>query len=160
MAAHVERPVIFPLSNPTSRSEADPADLNNWTNEKAIIGTGSPFSHIIKQEQTFRVDQTNNCYIFPGMGLGLIAVQATRVTEKMFMEAAKALADCSPAKTDPKANLLPPLTDIQEVSLQVALAVAKEALAEKLADFTDFTDLEAQIRAMMWTPEYLPYKKW
>ncbi len=159
MATHVERPVIFPLSNPTSRSEADPTDLMNWTNEKAVIGTGSPFGNIIKQGQSFRVDQTNNCYIFPGMGLGLIAVQATRVTEKMFMEAAKALADCSPAKTDPKANLLPPLTEIREVSLQVAMAVAKEAIAEKIADFTDFADLETHIRGMMWAPAYLAYKK-
>ncbi len=159
MAVHVEQPVIFPLSNPTSRSEADPTDLMNWTNEKAVIGTGSPFGNIIKQGQSFRVDQTNNCYIFPGMGLGLIAVQATHVTEKMFMEAAKALANCSPAKIDPKANLLPPLTEIREVSLHVAMAVAKEAIAEKIAGFTDFADLETHIRGIMWVPEYLPYKK-
>jgi malate dehydrogenase (oxaloacetate-decarboxylating) len=159
MAVHVERPVIFPLSNPTSRSEAHPTDLMNWTNEQAVIGTGSPFGEIIKQGQPFRVDQTNNCYIFPGMGLGLIAVQAKRVTEKMFMAAAKALADCSPAKTDPKANLLPPLTEIREVSLRVAVSVAKEALAEQLADFTDFSDLEAHIRQQMWEAVYLPYQK-
>lgn len=159
MATHVEQPVIFPLSNPTHRSEADPTDLMKWTNEKAIIGTGSPFANILKQGQSFRVDQTNNCYIFPGMGLGLTAVQATRVTEKMFMAAAKALANCSPAKTDPKANLLPPLTEIREISLQVAVAVAKEALSEHLAQSTDFTDLETYIRGLMWKPMYLPYKK-
>lgn len=159
MAVHVERPVIFPLSNPTSRSEANPMDLMNWTNETAVIGTGSPFGEIIKQGQPFRVDQTNNCYIFPGMGLGLIAVQATRVTDKMFMAAAKALADCSPAKIDPKANLLPPLTEIREVSLRVAIAVATEALSENIANFTDFSDLETHIRGMMWEPVYLPYRK-
>lgn len=159
MATHVERPVIFPLSNPTSRSEANPTDLMNWTHDKAVIGTGSPFDNMIKQGESFRVDQTNNCYIFPGMGLGLIAVQATHVTEKMFMESAKALANCSPAKTDPKANLLPPLTEIREVSLKVAIAVAKEAITEKIANFTDFDDLETHIRTLMWIPEYLPYQK-
>jgi len=160
MAIHVERPVIFPLSNPTSRSEANPTDLMNWTNEKAVIGTGSPFGEMIKQGNPFRVDQTNNCYIFPGMGLGLIAVKARRVTEKMFMAAAKALADCSPAKADPTANLLPPLTTIRDVSLQVAVAVAQEAVAEGIADFTEYRDLETHIHEMMWMPEYLPYKKW
>jgi malate dehydrogenase (oxaloacetate-decarboxylating) len=160
MAAHVERPIIFPLSNPTHRSEAHPADLMRWTDEKAVIGTGSPFGEIIKQEQSWRVDQTNNCYIFPGIGLGLIAVQATRVTEKMLMAAAKALADCSPAKTNLNANLLPPLTEIREVSLRVAVAVAKEAITNNIANVADITDLETYIRNRMWTPEYLPYKKW
>lgn len=160
MAIHVERPVIFPLSNPTSRSEANPIDLMNWTNEKAVIGTGSPFGEMIKQGNSFRVDQTNNCYIFPGMGLGLIAVKAQRVTEKMFMAAAKALADCSPAKADPTANLLPPLTTIRNISLRVAIAVAQEAVAEGIADYTEYNDLETYIREMMWIPEYLPYKKW
>lgn len=160
MATHVERPVIFPLSNPTSRSEANPTDLMNWTNEKAVIGTGSPFGEMIKQGKPWRVDQTNNCYIFPGMGLGLVAVKARRVTDKMFMAAAKALADCSPAKTDPTANLLPPLTAIRDVSLQVAVAAAQEAVTEGIADFTEYKDLETHIRDMMWVPEYLPYKKW
>ncbi|MCD6040228.1 MAG: maeA 2 [Gammaproteobacteria bacterium] len=160
MANYIKQPVIFPLSNPTSHSEADPADLMNWTHGKAIIGTGSPFADIIKEGKSWRVDQTNNCYIFPGMGLGLVAVKSRRVTEKMFMVAAKALADCSPAKIDPKANLLPPLTEIRHVSLQVAIAVAQEAIKEGLADFTDYTDLEAHIRKIMWVPEYLPYKKW
>ena len=160
MAAHVEQPIIFPLSNPTHRSEATPADLIQWTSGKAIIGTGSPFENIIKQGKPWRVDQTNNCYIFPGIGLGLTAVQATRVTQKMFMAAATALAECSPAKTNPAANLLPPLTHLREVSLRVAIAVAKEALADNKAGFTDFPDLEAYIRDSMWVPVYLPYKKY
>lgn len=159
MAAHVERPVIFPLSNPTERSEATPADLMKWTREKAIIGTGSPFKDMTKHGKPFRVDQTNNCYIFPGLGLGLIAVNAKLITEAMFMTAAKALAECSPAKIDPEANLLPPLNDIREVSFKVALAVAKEAIASGLADVDSTENLENRIRGLMWKPEYLPYKK-
>ncbi len=159
MAAKVERPVIFPLSNPPSRCEASPSDIVRWTNDKAVIGTGSPFADIIKNGKPFRFDQTNNCYIFPGMGLGLIAVKSKRVTDKMFMVAAKALAEASPSKLDKNANLLPPLTKIREVSFQVALAVAKEAVAEGLAAVDIQGDLEQRIRHYVWTPEYLPYKK-
>lgn len=159
MATHVERPVIFPLSNPTARSEAVPSDLIKWTNGKAIIGTGSPFGTIIKNGNPFRVDQTNNCYIFPGLGLGLIASQATHVTDSMFMAAAKALANCSPAKLDPEANLLPPLSQIREVSLAVAVAVAKNAVESGLGTLNSTEDIEKIIRDMMWIPEYLPYKK-
>jgi malate dehydrogenase (oxaloacetate-decarboxylating) len=159
MAAHVERPIIFPLSNPTARSEAIPADLMKWTNDRAIIGTGSPFPDVIKNGRPFRVDQTNNCYIFPGIGLGLIATKAKTVSDRMFMAAAKALAECSPTKFDTSANLLPPLTEIRHVSLQVAAAIAKEAMASGLARVTLKDDVEHHIRSMMWIPEYLDYQK-
>ena len=159
MAAHVERPVIFPLSNPTSRSEAVPSDLMKWTNGKAIIGTGSPFGDIQRNGKPFRVDQTNNSYIFPGVGLGLIAMQAQRVTDIMLMKAAHALAECSPALSNPDANLLPPLSEIRQVSLKVAVAVAKEVIASGLAGISPPADLEKYIQDFMWTPEYLPYKK-
>ncbi|MBY0545424.1 MAG: NAD-dependent malic enzyme [Gammaproteobacteria bacterium] len=159
MAKNIARPIIFPLSNPTSRCEAIPADLMNWTNERSVIGTGSPFGNITKNGKQFRVDQTNNCYIFPGMGLGLIAVKAKLVTDKMFMAAAKALAAASPAKSDPEANLLPPLHTIREVSYQVAFAVAKEAVTTGLANPLNDQEIEAAIRKKMWFPEYLPYRK-
>ena len=159
MAAHVDQPIIFPLSNPTARSEATPNDLMRWTEERAIVGTGSPFSNITKNGKEFRVDQTNNCYIFPGMGLGLIAVKARHVTENMFMAAAKVLASCSPAKQDPTANLLPALTDIRQVSFQVAVAVAKEAIQAGLAGHQPSEDLEKYIQNMMWAPEYMTYRK-
>jgi malate dehydrogenase (oxaloacetate-decarboxylating) len=158
MAKSTARPVIFPLSNPTSRSEATPSDLFKWTEGRAIIGTGSPFPEIVKNGKPFRIDQTNNAYIFPGMGLGLIVCKARHVTDRMFMAAAKALADCSPAKTNPEANLLPPLTQIREVSFQVALAVAKEAIASGEAQATP-SHLEQAIKTKMWAPAYLPYKK-
>lgn len=159
MATHVERPIIFPLSNPTSLSEATPTQLMQWTNEKVVIGTGSPFPPITKNGQTFRVDQTNNCYIFPGMGLGLIAVKARRITDDMFMAAAKALAETSPAKTNSHANLLAPLSDIRKVSLRVAIAVAKEAIKAQLAEAVPTEDLEKHILDYMWQPVYLPYKR-
>lgn len=159
MASHVDRPIIFPLSNPTSRSEATPTDLMTWTNGRVVMGTGSPFANIIKDGQTFRVDQTNNAYIFPGMGLGIIAVKAKHVTDKMFMAAAIALANCSPAKQNPKANLLPPLADIRKVSFDVALAVAKEAVTAGLAEKYTTEQLQKLIHDHMWTPDYLPYKK-
>jgi malate dehydrogenase (oxaloacetate-decarboxylating) len=158
MAAHVERPIIFPLSNPTTRSEALPQDLLRWTNEQAIIGTGSPFGNVQKNGQLFRIDQTNNCYIFPGMGLGLITVKAKRVTSAMFMAAAKALANCSPAKKNANANLLPPLTEIRTVSLQVAIAVAKEAISSGFTEFDSTINLEKHIENNMWIPEYLSYE--
>jgi malate dehydrogenase (oxaloacetate-decarboxylating) len=159
MATHVERPIIFPLSNPQSNCEASPSDLMKWTNEKVIIGTGSPFGEIKKHGKSFRVDQTNNCYIFPGMGLGLTAVKATSVTDHMFMIAAKKLAECSPTKIDPETNLLPPLNEIRDVSFKIAVATAEEALKTGLATLPSDTHLEKYIQEKMWIPEYLPYKR-
>lgn len=159
MASHVKKPIIMPLSNPISRSEAIPSDLLKWTNNQAVIGTGSPFSDVIRDGKPFRVDQTNNVYIFPGMGLGLIAVKAKLVTDKMFMAAAKALASCSPAKLNPNANLLPSLDTVREVSYQVALAVAKEAINSDLADYMTDEQLAEGIQKYIWEPVYTPYRK-
>ncbi|HSW68815.1 MAG TPA: NAD-dependent malic enzyme [Gammaproteobacteria bacterium] len=159
MAKYVERPIIFPLSNPTSRSEAVPSDLLKWSDDRAIIGTGSPFEAVKKAGKTWRVDQTNNCYIFPGMGLGLIAVKAKMVTDTMFMRAAKALAECSPVHENPENNLLPALINIRKVSLHVAKAVAEEALHEGLANFIPPENLSEYLKNYMWKPEYMPYMK-
>lgn len=150
MAQLNKRPMIFPLSNPTSCAEAVPSDLLKWTNEKAIVGTGSPFPDI---------DQVNNAYIFPGVGLGVIASQATKVSDAMFLAAAKALADSSPIKENPEKSLLPPLTKLREVSFHVALLVAKEAVQSGLAPFKSSQELEQAIHDTMWQPQYIPYKK-
>lgn len=158
MASNVDRPIIFPLSNPTSKSEAVPEDLLKWTDGKAIIGTGSPFGTVQKHGKSFRIDQTNNSYIFPGMGLGIVAVGSKRVTDSMFMAAARALAEASPSKTDPEANLLPLISKIREISFDVALAVAKTAVQEGYSD-CPLDEIEERIRKKMWTPEYIPYKK-
>lgn len=159
MASHVAKPVIFPLSNPTSCSEAVPEDLITWTNNQVVIGTGSPFAPVSRNGVTTRIDQTNNAYIFPGMGLGLIAVEATHVSDKMFMIAAKALAACSPTLKDPTANLLPPLNEIRDVSLHVALAVAKEAVASGFAAPKTDEEIENAVHANVWEPAYLPYRR-
>ncbi len=159
MAAAVHRPVIFPLSTPTSRAEATPADLMAWTEERAVIGTGSPFPPLLVGGVAKRVDQTNNSYIFPGLGLGALAVQARRVSDGMLMAAARALADCSPARRNPRANLLPPVSDLRDVSLRVAHAVALQARKEGLTEPMDAGDMFRLIRDKMWTPTYHPYRR-
>jgi malate dehydrogenase (oxaloacetate-decarboxylating) len=159
MAQGVGRPIIFPLSNPTSRSEATPADLIAWTEGRAVIGTGSPFPPIERKGVKFKIDQTNNAYIFPGVGLGAIASRARRITDTMFMAAAKALAGISPARTLAEDNLLPPVTSLREVAFEVARAVALQALRERLADGMTSDGVDEAIRARIWTPRYLPYRR-
>ena len=158
MAAAVERPVIFPLSNPTSRSEAAPADLMKWTNGRALIGTGSPFAAVGWNGRQVPVDQTNNSYIFPGMGSGILAVSARRVTDAMFMAAAKCLAELSPARSGKSERLLPPVSELRSVSFAVAKAVALQAIDVGVAGQLDEQTLESRIRANIWEPVYLSYR--
>jgi malate dehydrogenase (oxaloacetate-decarboxylating) len=159
MAARVRRPIIFPLSNPTERSEATPADLLAWTEGRAVVGTGSPFPPVTRDGRTFRIDQTNNAYVYPGIGLGVIAVEARTVTEGMFLAAARTVADLSPAKHDPRGNLLPPLGELRNVSRQVAIAVAKQAVSEGLANLEGGEDVARRIEAKTWEPAYAPYHR-
>jgi len=133
MAQQNRRPVIFPLSNPTSRAEATPQDIETWTEGSAVVSTGSPFPPLTRDGAKFRVDQTNNSYVFPGVGLGVIAARARRVSDQMFMAAATALAAASPARGNPKANLLPPVASLRDTAAAVALAVALQAHKEGLA---------------------------
>lgn len=159
MAANAERPVIFPLSNPTSNSEAAPEDLLAWSGGRAIVGTGSPFPPVIDAAGAARkVDQTNNSYIFPGVGLGVLAVSARRVTDRMFESAARALAEISPARATPQATLLPPVTQLRAVAAVVARAVARAAREEGLCPPYDDTQIDARIEAKMWRPAYRPYR--
>jgi len=159
MGDRVRRPVIFPLSNPTERAEATPHDILEWTEGRAVIGTGSPFPAIQREGHTFRIDQTNNAYVYPGIGLGAIAAKAPRISDGMFLEAARVIAAMSPAKHDPQANLLPPLTEIRELSFHVAVAVAKRAQADGLADPTSDAELTNAVRAKMWEPVYAQYRR-
>ncbi len=154
MASHVERPVIFPLSNPTSRAEATPADLLAWTDGRALIATGSPFEPVEFKGQTHTIAQCNNSYIFPAMGLGILAVSAERVTDNMFMAAAKALKECSPALSDRCASLLPPLHTIRDAARRIGAAVAKQAQLDGVADARSDKELEDCIAQTMWTPDY------
>lgn len=158
MCKHTAMPIIFPLSNPTTRSEAHPADVLLWSEGRAIVGTGSPYADVEVLGRTKRIDQTNNCYIFPGLGLGLTAVKATVVTDGMLLAASRALAGTSPAQQDKLANLLPPISEVHSVSLTVACAVAKQAILEKHAAYIPEGSLEAHISSLMWQPKYLPYR--
>ena len=157
MAEGVERPIIFPLSNPTSRAEATPEDLMRWTNARVIVGTGSPFPPVKWKDRLIPVDQTNNSYIFPGLGLGVLAANARRITDAMFMAAAKALAELSPAKTG--GRLLPPVSELRAVALAVATAVARQAQIDGVAPATASEGLAERIRAQMWEPVYHPYRR-
>jgi malate dehydrogenase (oxaloacetate-decarboxylating) len=159
MAECNKRPIIFPLSNPTSRAEAVPADIEAWTEGRALIGVGSPFPPITRDGSRFKIDQTNNSYIFPGVGLGALAVGARRVSDGMFMAAAKALASSSPARDNPKHNLLPPVSALREVAVTVALAVALQAHKEGLVSDVPTDQIEQRIRAKVWTPRYVPYRR-
>jgi malate dehydrogenase (oxaloacetate-decarboxylating) len=159
MAEFTHQPIIFPLSNPTSRCEATPTDIFDWTHGRAVVGTGSPFPPVVKDGIELRVDQTNNAYVFPGIGLGSIAVEARRISDGMLMAAARALAGTSPSRLDPKANLLPPVAQLREVSYHVALAVALQAQAEGLAEPKSADEVEAMVKAKMWTPVYRSYRR-
>ena len=159
MAEHVQRPVIFPLSNPTERAEATPRDIDAWTQGRAVIGTGSPFPPLKRDGKEFRVDQTNNAYVYPGIGLGAIAADARRISDGMILAAARTIADLSPAKHDPNANLLAPLVEIRRLSFHVAIAVAKQAQAEGLAAPLSEEAVAAAVRGKMWQPLYASYRR-
>ncbi len=154
MAAHVDRPIIFPLSNPTSRAEATPADLLTWTDGKALVATGSPFDPVKYGKKEYTIAQCNNSYIFPAMGLAIRSVGASRVVDEMFMAAGLALREVSPALKDPKASLLPHLEDMRSVSLHIARAVAAEAVRQGVADSIPEDEIEKRLQQTMWTPEY------
>lgn len=156
MAKHVERPVIFPLSNPTSKSEAVPADLINWTDGRALIATGSPFQPVQFNDQSISIGQCNNAFVFPGVGLGVVASGARRVTNEMFVAAARALAEFSPALDDPAAPLYPALEGVRGMSRCVALAVAAEACRLDLARISR-PEIKDRIAAKMWSPRYARY---
>jgi malate dehydrogenase (oxaloacetate-decarboxylating) len=152
MAAHVERPVIMPLSNPTSKAEAVPADLLAWTDGRALVATGSPFDPVVHDETTYRIAQANNALVFPGLGLGVAVARARRVSDAMLAAAADAVAGLSDA-TRPGAALLPPVDNLREVSATVAVAVARAAAADGLAEVA-LDDPIQQVHQAMWQPEY------
>lgn len=157
MSGHVERPVIFPLSNPTSKSEATPFDLLNWTGGRALIATGSPFPPISHNGRLITIGLCNNAFIFPGVGLGVIAAGARRVTDTMFSAAARVLSEFSPALSDSNGPLFPPLERVREISYRVALAVGAEAGQAGLTSIK-FDSLERAVTNKMWTPQYVPLK--
>jgi malate dehydrogenase (oxaloacetate-decarboxylating) len=152
MATHVDRPVIMPLSNPTSKAEAVPADLIAWTDGRALVATGSPFDPVVHNGTTYRIAQANNALVFPGLGLGVAVARASRVSDPMLAAAADAVAGLSDATTR-GAPLLPLVDNLREVSATVAVAVAKAAVADGLAE-VELDDPIQQVHQAMWQPEY------
>jgi len=136
-----------------------PADIIQWTNGQALIATGSPFTPVNYKGQLYNIAQCNNSYIFPGIGLGVIASGAKRVTDNMLMASSNALADCSPLLQDAKADLLPPLSDIQKVSRVIALKVAQAAIADGVAVPLSDEQIQINIEKEFWQPEYRTYKR-
>jgi malate dehydrogenase (oxaloacetate-decarboxylating) len=157
MARHTPRPVIFPLSNPTSKSEAVPKDLIDWTEGRALVATGSPYPPVEFRNHTINIGQCNNAFLFPGVGLGVISSGARRVTNAMFVAAARVLSEFSPALRDPAASLFPALEGVRDVSRRVALAVAEEARTLGLAHEGSREELERIVDANIWIPRYTRY---
>ena len=154
LARKTERPIIFPLSNPTSRAEANPAELDEWTDGRALIATGSPFAPLHRDGLERPIAQCNNVYIFPAMGLAVTAAQATRVTDEMMRVAAATLGDASPALRDPNQPLLPTWTDVPDVAVRIAHAVGLQAVADGVAPERSAEQLDARIAQVRWIPDY------
>ncbi|KGA22186.1 MULTISPECIES: NAD-dependent malic enzyme [Pectobacterium] len=159
MHKHCARPIVMPLSNPTSRVEARPEDIIRWTEGSALVATGSPFAPVNYQGKIFPIAQCNNSYIFPGIGLGVLASGAKRITDGMLMAASRALADCSPLANNGEGALLPDLSDIQQVSKRIALDVGKAAQLQGAAVVTSADALQKAIDHNFWQPQYRSYKR-
>jgi malate dehydrogenase (oxaloacetate-decarboxylating) len=158
MAKKTERPIIFPLSNPTSHSEGEPADLIAWTEGRALVATGSPFASVTYNGKTIEIAQCNNVFIFPAVGLGVVGSGARRVTDKMLLAAAKTLGNHSPALQDPSGSLLPRIKAIRDVALDIAYAVGTRAQEEGLASASEPEALRKKLAETQWFPEYLEYE--
>jgi malate dehydrogenase (oxaloacetate-decarboxylating) len=154
MARKVQRPIIFPLSNPTAKSEATADDLIRWTDGRALVATGSPFAPVSYEARRIPIAQCNNIYIFPAIGLGVVASGARRVTDTMILAAARALAENSPALKDASASLLPALTDLRQVAVKIAIAVGLEAQRADIAPKGTEAELRQRVVSTQWTPAY------
>jgi malate dehydrogenase (oxaloacetate-decarboxylating) len=154
LAGKTQRPIIFPLSNPTSRAEAHPCELDEWTEGRALIATGSPFPPLRRNGAERPIAQCNNVYIFPAMGLAVTAAQATRVTDEMMRVAAATLGDASPALDDPDGSLLPAWSDVPDVAVRIAHAVGMRAIADGVAPKRSDEELSERITQVRWIPEY------
>jgi malate dehydrogenase (oxaloacetate-decarboxylating) len=152
MAAHTERPIIFPLCQPPARAAANPADLIVWTDGRALIATGSPFAPVTYKGVTYVIGYVNNAMLYPGLCLGAIVSRARRISNGMFGAAASAVSSLVTVR-QPGASLLPHVDDLRSVSATVAVAVAEAAVAEGLAGI-EFVDIVQQVQDAMWQPEY------
>jgi malate dehydrogenase (oxaloacetate-decarboxylating) len=156
MGRWCDRPIVMPMSNPTSHTEVTPAAAIAWSGGRAIVATGSPFPPVVHDGVTHRIGQANNTFIFPGMGLGVVTVGAREVTDGMFHAASVALSEATEQSLVAASQIFPDIDDVRGVSRAVAIAVAKQAMSEGVAEAVD--DLEARIDAEMWFPEYVPIR--
>ena len=159
MAKHTLRPVIFPLSNPTSRCEATPQELMNWTEGRALVGTGTAFPPVDVGGKKIRIAQTNNSYIFPGLALGIVASKAKRVTDTMIKAAAQELVRHLPTQKNKEASLLPPLSEARQLARFIGHAVGRQAIQDRQAQVADEEDLDRELQANIWEPAYVPYER-
>jgi malate dehydrogenase (oxaloacetate-decarboxylating) len=155
----------MPLSNPTDHAEAVPADIYNWTRGRALVGTGSPFPDVLYEGVSYRIGQANNVFVFPGVGLGTLASGAREVLPEFFTAAAKAVSSCVAKESMAAGTLLPPVTELANVSLKVAQAVGEAAIANGVSRSCAFSSFQHQndptrlkelVRRMRWSPDYLP----
>jgi malate dehydrogenase (oxaloacetate-decarboxylating) len=154
MARHVERPLVFPLSNPTASAEATPLDLLRWTDGRALVATGSPFGAVEFGGRTVRIAQGNNALVFPGVGLAVLVAEAREITDDMFAVAAETLASCVSETDLREGALYPPISRLRSVTVRVARAVVREARDRGLGrPFTD-AEITAAVAAAMWEPRY------
>lgn len=154
MAANTARPIIFPLSNPTEIAEATPSDLLNWTEGKALIATGSPFDPIELNDRKITIAQCNNALIFPGIGLGVLAAKASQLTDKMIWAASYALSEFAPINQDPLAPLLPRIATAKHIAQEIAIAVAKQAIVDGVAQMSSADTLTERVNQLIWEPIY------
>jgi malic enzyme len=154
MARHCDRPAIFPFSNPTSKSEAIPRDLIEWTDGRALVATGSPFAPVTYKDRTIRIGQGNNVFIFPGVGLGVLVSHAREVTESMFTVAALALAESLDEHDLAEGALYPSVNELRRISAKVAQAVVREARDLDLGDQIPGDSISTLVEDAMWTPAY------
>jgi malate dehydrogenase (oxaloacetate-decarboxylating) len=155
MASHVERPLVFPMSNPTSKSEAVPADLIAWTDGRALVATGSPFDPVTHGGRPIRIGQGNNVFVFPGVGLGVLVAGAREVPDALFAAAAESLAGQVRAEDLAAGSLFPPVGDIRRVTAAVAAAVVRAARDAGVGRPLTDAESEQAVRQAMWEPAYV-----
>jgi malate dehydrogenase (oxaloacetate-decarboxylating) len=158
MAGKVERPIIFPLSNPYDRAEAVPGDLIHWTDGRALVATGTEFPPVALKDRTIKIAQCNNFYIFPAIGLAVRASEAERVTDRMMVAAAKALGNISQDSANTATELLPPIENMRDVAIQIAVMVGLQAQQDGVAQIMSEQDLRERAQRRFWIPQYLSYK--
>lgn len=158
MAGKVERPVVFPLSNPYDRAEAVPEDLINWTDGRALVATGTEYPPVLLEGRTFEIAQCNNFYIFPAIGLAVKASKATRVSDRMMVAAAEALGNFSPDNVNTDTKLLPPIESMRDMAIQIAAMVGLKAQQDGVAQTTSEQELRERVQQSFWIPQYFGYK--